>query len=388
MIKPAALTLLLCAGTGLFAGPASAAQQYDLLVGTYTGAGSQGIYRYRFDSASGHIQAKALQVVPSENPSWLTLNADQTRLYAVNENGPGASDPLGKVSVFAIDPASHQLSLLNQVQSRGDEPTYSSLAAGGGHLFVANYAVHPDPGGNLAVLGIDEQGQLTGVVQQERHGASRVNPERQASSHVHSVVSGVDGRYVYVQDLGADKVFVYRYDAANREHPLSPAQPAAVDLPPGSGPRHLLFSHDGRYAYLTLEMAGQIAVFEVRDGQLQRTQLVDMAAGQDAAHKAAAAVHLSPDGRFLYASNRGKASELLVYAVDPASGQLKELQRRSVEGIEPREFSLDPSGRFLLVANQKSNQVVVMRRDPASGKLGETVQKFAIDSPSDLKFLR
>ncbi|MDF3937063.1 lactonase family protein [Pseudomonas citronellolis] len=388
MHKTAALTLLLCASTGLFAASAGAGQSYDLLVGTYTGGASQGLYRYRFDSASGRIETPALQVVPAENPSWLVLNPEQTRLYVVNENGPGAPDPQGKASAFAIAPGSHELSLIDQVQTRGDEPTHASLAPGGKHLFVANYAVHADPGGSLAVLGVGANGELTEVLQQERHAASHVNPQRQAGSHVHSVVSGADGQHVYVQDLGADKVFIYRYVATDSDQPLSAEHPESVQLPPGSGPRHLLFSGDGRFAYLTLEMAGQIAVFAVNDGQLEQRQLVDLAAGRDAAHKAAAGLHLSADGRFLYASNRGASSELLVFAVDPASGLLKEVQRRASEGVEPREFSLDPSGHFLLVANQKSNEIRVMRRDPASGKLGETLQTFSIDSPSDLKFLR
>lgn len=386
-MKRIALPLLLASSLSLLMASASAAQ-YDLLVGTYTGAASEGIYRYRFDSATGQIAATPSQVVKSENPSWLTLNHDQTRLYVVNENGPGAKDNLGKVSTFVLDPKSHDLKFSGQVLSRGDEPTFSSLAKGGQHLFVANYAVQPDPGGNLAVLAIDRKGDLTPVVQQETHPASNINHERQASSHVHSVVSSPDGRFVYVQDLGADKVFVYRYNANKTRHPLTAASPAAVELPPGSGPRHLLFSADGKHAYLTLEMAGQVAVFDVQQGKLVRKQLVDLAAGQEPDHKAGAALHFSADGKLLYVTNRGKSNELLVFGVDAKSGQLTELQRRSVEGIEPREFSIDPSGAYVLIANQKSNQIVVLKRDPATGLLGDTTQSFSIDSPSDIKFLR
>lgn len=390
-MKKIFMPLLLASSVTLFAMSASAenqATQSDVLIGTYTGAASHGIYRYRFDSATGQIGAKPLQVVDAENPSWLTLNHDQTRLYAVNENGPGAKDNLGKVSAFTLDPRSHELKFSSQVLSRGDEPTYSSLAKGEQHLFVASYAVQPDPGGSLAVLAIDRKGDLTSVVQQETYTASKVNPERQVSSHVHSVVSSPDGRFVYVQDLGADKVFIYRYDASKTSHPLTAANPASVALPPGSGPRHLLFSADGKHAYLTLEMAGQVAVFDVNEGNLVRTQLVDLAPAQAADHKAGAALHFSADGKLLYVTNRGKSGELLVFGVDGKSGQLNELQRRSVEGVEPREFSIDPSGKYVLIANQKSNQIVVLKRDPATGLMGATVQTFAIDSPSDIKFLR
>src|SRR5476651_2026902 len=230
----------------------ASAENFQLLVGSYTANTSQGIYRMNFDSATGQIDAKPLQVVKSENPSWLTLSKDQHRLFVVNENGPGQKDPVGKVSSYSIDPKSHQLTLINQVQSLGNEPTHSSLASDGRYLFVANYSVLEDPGGSLAVLPVDANGKLSAPVQLSGHPSSRVNPERQASNHVHSVVSSPDGKYVFVQDLGADKIFAYHYDPkANHELPLTPADPAFVQLPPGSGPRHLLFTADGKHAWLT-----------------------------------------------------------------------------------------------------------------------------------------
>ena len=367
---------------------AAPAEPHELLIGTYTQGQSQGIYRLQFDSRSGQLDATPLQVFQSANPSWLTLSGDQRRLFVVNENGPGQADVVGRVSSLAIDPKTRQLSLINQVQSLGNEPTHSSLSVDGQYLFVSNYSVAADPGGSLAVLPISREGQLSPPVQLSSHPASRVNPERQLSAHVHSTVSSPDGRFVFANDLGADQVFVYRYDPkANPQHPLTAATPASVQLPPGSGPRHLLFAADGKRAYLSMEMSAQVAVFDYQDGTLIQRQLVDLAAGQPAAKKAAAALHASADGKFLYVSNRGSANELLVFAIDPNTGELKELQRRSVEGDHPREFSLDPSGRFVLVANQKSNQIVVIERDAQSGLLGKTVQKLAFDAPSDLKFL-
>jgi 6-phosphogluconolactonase (cycloisomerase 2 family) len=366
----------------------SSAEDYQLLVGSYTAGQSQGIYRLNFDSSTGQINPTPLQVIKSENPSWLTLSKDQHRLFVVNENGPGQKDPVGRVSSYAIDPKTHALSLINQVQSLGNEPTHSSLSGDGSHLFVSNYSVVEDPGGTLAVLPVGADGKLNSVVQMSSHPSSRVNPERQMSAHVHSTMSSPDGRYVFSNDLGADKVFVYRFDPkANPDLPLKPAQPASVQLPPGSGPRHLLFSADGKHAWLSMEMSAQVAVFDYKDGTLAQTQMVDLAAGQPTSDKAAAALHASADGNFLYVSNRGTANQLLVFAIDPATGHLKELQRRSVEGDHPREFSLDPSGQFVLIANQKSNQIVVVERDAKSGLLGKTVQKLPMDAPSDLKFM-
>ncbi|CAI8865146.1 lactonase family protein [Pseudomonas sp. IT-P218] len=380
--------LLIAGSIGAMGVQVAAADDYQLLVGSYTAGQSQGIYRLAFDSATGQIDAKPLQVINSENPSWLTLSKDQQRLFVVNENGPGQADPVGRVSSYAIDPKTHELSLINQVQSLGNEPTHSGLSLDASHLFVSNYSVSEDPGGTLAVLPLAADGTLKPVVQMSSHPASRVNPERQTSAHVHSTVSSPDGNYVFSNDLGADKVFVYRFDPkANPDLPLTPATPSFVQLPAGSGPRHLLFSADGKHAWLTMEMSAQVAVFDYRDGKLEQTQMVDLAAGQPVSDKAAAALHASKDGKFLYVSNRGTANQLLVFAIDPATGHLKELQRRAVEGDHPREFSLDPSGKFLLIANQKSNQIVVVERDAKSGLLGKTVQNLPMDAPSDLKFL-
>lgn len=388
MRMPKLWPLLMAGGIGAMGGPAVAADTHQLLIGSYTQGTSQGIYRLSFDSRNGQLDATPLQVIKSANPSWLTLSADQRWLFAVNENGPGQRDVVGRVSSYVIDPKTRQLSPVNQVQSLGNEPTHSSLSADGRYLFVSNYSVAQDPGGSLAVLPVDAEGRLSPPVQLSSHPASRVNPERQLSAHVHSTVSSPDGQYVFSNDLGADRIFVYRYEPkANPEHPLNAATPASVQLPPGSGPRHLLFGADGKHAYLSMEMSAQVAVFDYQAGQLTQRQLVDLAAGQPPANKAAAALHASRDGKFLYVSNRGSANELLVFAIDPVTGELKELQRRSVEGDHPREFSLDPSEGFVLVANQKSNQIVVVERDRQTGLLGKTVQKLPFDAPSDIKFL-
>lgn len=351
-----------------------------LLVGSYTDGASQGIYRYRFDEKTGHIDPAPQQVVKSVSPSWLVLSADQRQLFAVNET------PNGHASSFSVS-AKGEIKPLNQVASQGDEPTHASLSQDQRYLFVANYAVQPDPGGSLVVIPVAKDGKLKPVVQQARHKASGVNPERQVGAHVHSLVLSPDGRHLYASDLGADKVFIYRYDGASADLPLTPAIPASVDLPPGSGPRHLLFDAKGRHAYLTLEMTAEVVMFDVQEGNLVERQRLPLTESREAAAKAAGGLHLSADGRFLYVSNRGSVNEIVVFSVGKQDGQLAFLQRRSVEGDHPREFALDPSDNFLLVANQKSNQIVVIRRDPRSGRLLETVQTLKQDAPSDLKFI-
>lgn len=381
------LPLLAFAGAmSAFPIQAQSMTEYDVLIGSYTQGASEGIYRYRFDSQTGKLDSKPLQVIKTDNPSWLTLSRDQRHLFVVNENGPGGKDVVGKVSSFAIDPKTHQVTPINQVQSRGEEPTHSSLSPDQRFLFVSNYAVHPDPGGALAVIPVGKDGKLSEVVQvSNNHGASKVNPERQASSHVHSAIPTPDDKYVVTSDLGADKLLVFSYDG-NRAEPLQPAKAPIVQLPPGSGPRHLLFSKDGKHAWLTLEMVAQVAVFDYHDGVFKQTQTVDLKNKDPQQKVGAGGLHTSPDGKFLYVANRGEANQLLVFAID-GKGQLKEIQRRSVEGVEPREFSFDPSGHFMLIANQKSNQIVSVKVDPKTGMLGDTVQKVDFDSPSDFRFL-
>ena len=370
MMKP--LLNLLIASTALMT---AAVQGHELLVGSYTDGASQGIYRYRFEA--GRIDPQPLQVIPAGDPSWLTLSADRRRLFVVNEQSAGA------VSAFSLD-RSHRFVPLNRVDSEGAEPTHSSVSADGRFLFVANYGGSNAEGGSLAVLPVAADGWLGAPVQQLRHAASKVNPERQATPHVHSAVPSPDGRYLFASDLGADRVFAYRYDPAAAK-PLSAFGSAA--LPPGSGPRHLWFGSDGRHAYLTLEMSAQVAVLDYHDGHLKLTQTLPLTDSDDPASKAGGAVHGSRDGRFLYVSNRGNANELVVFAIDPLDGRLSFLQRRSVDGDHPREFTLDPTERFVLVANQKSDAIVVIRRDPATGMLGETVQALQQAAPSDLKFI-
>ncbi|WP_053096316.1 lactonase family protein [Frateuria defendens] len=383
------LSLALALGMGL-AGPAFAAkgQTHDLLVGTYTGTTSEGIYRYTFDEANGKLSGKKLAVATA-NPSWLVLNPAQTRVYAVSENGPGGKDIVGRVASYNVDAGGGALTLINRINTLGDEPTHVTMSPDERYLFVSNYAVKSVPGGMLAVVPIEADGHLQPIVQVFSHEGSKVNPERQLGAHVHSVTISPDGKYVFACDLGADKVYAYRYDpVANAERPLTEAQVPFTQLPPGSGPRHMVFSADGKHAYLTLEMVGKVAVLDYDQGKLTVQQILDLAEPGFSGKNGAGAIHLSPDGRFLYATNRGSDNQLVVYAVDPASGKLSLVQRRSVEGKEPREFAFDPDNRYVLIANQFSDQIVVIRRDPQTGKLGKTVDTTDLGTPSALVFLR
>ncbi|AHL73718.1 3-carboxymuconate cyclase [Stutzerimonas stutzeri] len=370
-----------------FSTAGAAAPMYQVLIGSYTGDdNSKGIYRMQFDAGNGQLESKPLQVVRTDNPSWLALDLNRNRLYAANENGPGQPDPVGRVSAFIMAPNSGQLSPLAQQITLGDEPTHLSQSRDGRYLFVSNYGSNPNPGGSLAVMPTAKDGTLMPVTQIATHKASEVHPERQQSSHVHSAVVSPDGKTLFVSDLGADKIFAYRYDPANAERPLSPADPAFISLPEGSGPRHLVFSPDGLQAYVTLELSAQVARFDHVDGSLVQRQLVDLAAGGDIKLHSPGAIHPSADGRFLYISDRAEKNRIMVYAIED-NANLREIQQRSSEGREPREFAIDPSGRYMIIANQKSDALVVLRRDPDNGMLGDTLQTLPIGRPSDVKFI-
>jgi 6-phosphogluconolactonase (cycloisomerase 2 family) len=377
----------LAAAVALPAAASAGAAPARLLIGTYTASGSEGIYLYDFDTQTGRLDARPRQVVKAENPSWLTFSADRQHVYAVNENGPGQRDPVGRVTSYRIDPGDGRLQEIDRVLSLGSEPTYSGISADGKYLFVANYSVSPDPGGTLSVLPIGERGALQPATQVKTSRASQIDRERQMSPHVHSAVVAPDGRTVFAQDLGADRIHVYRYDPARPEAPLTlDAVQPSVETPPGSGPRHLVFGTDGHHAYLTLEMTGEVVVYDYVQGRLLQKQRVPLAPTEFSGKNGAAALHLSADGRFLYVTNRGTDNQLVAFEVAPSSGELTLVARRSTEGLEPREFTIDPSGRYVLIANQNSNAVVVMKRDPASGRVGETIQVLPIATPSDLKF--
>jgi 6-phosphogluconolactonase (cycloisomerase 2 family) len=370
-----------------FSTAGAAAPMYQVLIGSYTSAANnEGIYRLQFDAERGYIDPQPLQVVRTHNPSWLALDLNRNRLYAANENGPGQPDPVGRVSAFIMAPASGQLSPLAQQITLGDEPTHLSQSRDGRYLFVSNYGSNANPGGSLAVIPLAEDGTLSPVTQIATHKASEAHPERQQSAHVHSAVLSPNGKRLFVSDLGADKIFVYRYDPANAERPLSPAEPAFISLPAGSGPRHLTFSPDGSQAYATLELSAQVARFDHVDGSLVQRQLVDLAEGGDTTAHSPGAIHLSHDGRFLYVSDRAETNRIVVFAIEN-NDNLREIQQRDSEGREPREFTIDPSGRFMIIANQKSDALVVLQRDPNSGMLGDTLQTLPIGRPSDVKFI-
>ncbi|AIV64421.1 lactonase family protein [Burkholderia pseudomallei] len=367
------------------AGPAGGV--YNLLVGTYTGSGSDGLYVYRFDTDSGRVSP--VSSAKAENPSYLVASRDGRHVYAVNEL-PGDAGPAsvrGGVSAFDFDAKTGALKFVNRVSAQGNDPCYLSLSPDGRYLVVANYSVASDPGGSFSVFPVEATGALGAAVLNVHHEGTGPVKGRQDGAHVHSTVFSPDGKYLFVQDLGADKLYSYRYTPDGSRGLIGPTESRYTLAKAGSGPRHLVFGANGRFAYVTNELNASVDVYRYDDGRLAHIETVPMTAPGFAGKVGGGALHLSPDGRFLYATNRGDANDIVIYAVNAADGKLTLVGRQSSLGKTPREFAIDPSGKWLIVGNQDSDSMFVFRRDIASGRLEPNPARIRIDKPVDFKFV-
>jgi 6-phosphogluconolactonase len=348
---------------------------YSLLIGTYTKSiTNDGIYVYDFNSQTGEVNLKS-KVSGEENPSYLAIGKDGKHVYAVNEVSNGG------ISSFLFNPKSGELTFLNRVGSGGDSPCYVSVDDKNKYVFAGNYG-----SGSLSAIPLKDDGSLGTNPQIIQHEGSSIDKGRQQGPHVHCTVLSPDNQYLLTSDLGTDKVSIYQFDASSVSQPLSPAEPAFVSVKAGSGPRHLTFHPNSKYVYLIHEMGAMITVFDFKKGQLIERQTITMLSPDFKGKVGAADIHISPDGKFLYGSNRGNANELVIFAINK-NGKLNYIGRQSVQGKGPRNFAIDPSGTFLLVANQDSNEIIMFIRDKKTGLLTPTGGKIQINKPVCLKFV-
>lgn len=351
-----------------------------LYVGTYSTAGSQGIYTLELDLATGALSAPVL-AGESRDPSFVALHPNGRFLYAVNEleNFQGARS--GAVSAFALDRVTGRLQFLNQQPSGGAAPCYIVADRAGKHVLVANYT-----GGSVAVLPIGADGRLGAATAFVQHQGNSVNRQRQEGPHGHSINLDRANRFALAADLGLDKILVYRYDAA--QGTLTPNDPPSASLAPGAGPRHLAFHPDGRYAYVINEIASTVTAFayDPERGTLANLQTVSTVPEGAPASNSTAEVVVHPSGKFLYGSNRGHDS-IAIFTIDPATGRLTPAGHQPTGGKTPRNFWVDPTGAFLLAENQQSNTIVVFRIDPQTGALQPTGQSASVPSPVCIRML-
>lgn len=361
---------------------AAAPGMQDLLiyVGTYTGPQSRGIYAFR--QARGEAVPEALGcVAEATHPSFLAFPPSGRFVYAVSEVGGNGHEPGGRVIAWARDPASGRLSRLNAAPSGGDGPCHLAVDFTGQHVLVAHYG-----SGSVAVLPIRADGSLGAPTCVVPHTGSSVHPRRQRQPHVHAVNLAPDNRHALVADLGTDRVVVYRFDAAQGR--LEPAISPALVLPPGSGPRHLAFHPRGRWVFVLNELSSQLALaeYDAATGRLDLRQLVSTLPADFRGENATAEVAVHPNGRWVYASNRGHDSvAVFAFAADPAP-RLEVVQHQPTGGRTPRHFALDPSGQTLWVANQASDTVVIFRVEAATGRLSDTDQVLRVPSPVCVRF--
>ncbi|WP_183565881.1 lactonase family protein [Mucilaginibacter sp. SP1R1] len=346
---------------------------YDLVIGTYTSGSSKGIAIYRFYAENGRL-AYLSQIDDVSNPSYLTLSKNNKFIYAVNESTKG------EVSSFSFEPKTGKMALINKQPSEGADPCYIAVDKAQKNIFVANYS-----SGVVTVLPLNKDGSIGKAIQTLHDAGHGPNKERQEAAHAHMAILTPDEKFVLYNDLGTDKVNVLRYRPSNKE-PLVPASTPFVSVTPGDGPRHIDFSLDKKHVYLITEMGSNVHVFDYDNGTLKPKQTITLLADGFKGQTAGAAIHVSPDGRFLYASNRLETNELIVYSINQETGELTFVQRQSSFGKNPRDFAIDPTGKFLLVANQNSDSIFVFRIDNATGRLTPTGFKLDIGNPVCLKF--
>lgn len=353
-------------------------QEYYLLIGTYTNTGSKGIYVYKFNAATGEAKWVS-NTENAPNPSFLAVAPNGKYVYAVYEEGGQKN---GQVSAYSFDRKKGTLTLLNKQPSGGDHPCYVNVTRNNKWVLAGNYT-----GGSLAVFAVNKDGSLKPAAQVIQHEGSSINKARQEKAHVHSTIFSPKEDYVFVPDLGMDKVMIYKFNPAS-EKPLEPASTAFEAVKPGSGPRHFTFHPNNRFAYLVEEMSGTVSAYQYNKGKL--TPIQNIATHPEGFKGAigSADIHLSPDGKFLYASNRGDENTITIFSVNPFDGKLSLVGYESTKGEVPRNFMIDPTGNYLLVANQKTNNIAIFKRDKLTGKLQYTGKQIEVPAPVCLKMTK
>ncbi len=347
-------------------------------VGTYTSGKSEGIYLYRLNLDDGELVRVGV-TGGVNNPSYLTLDRARRFLYTVEETEEFEGAKSGAVSAFTIGRTDGSLRFINRQASQGGAPCYVTADNAGRFVLVANYS-----GGNVAALSVMKGGGLGKTSDVKQDSGSGPNSERQEGPHAHCVVLDPSNRHAYSCDLGTDKVMIYDFDS--RRGRLAPASQPFVSLKPGAGPRHLTFDRAGRHAYVLNELDSTVTAFarERASGALRELKTYSMLPADFKGENTGADIHLTPDGRFLYCSNRGHDS-IALFRVDARAVVLEAAGHTPTTGKTPRNFAVDPTGRFLLVANQRSDNVVTFRIDASTGALTQTGHAAEIPSPVCLK---
>ncbi len=347
--------------------------ELHVYIGTYTSNGGEGIYLYSLDTVTGALR-HLRTVVGVVNPSFLAIGAGGRFLYAVNEVEAYYGRPEGALSAFAIEAVTGELRFLNQQPSQGSAPCHLSLDHTGRHLFVANYG-----GGCVASFPINANGSLGPAAAHIRHQGKGPNRERQLGPHTHCVLPDPFNRHMLAVDFGIDGIIPYAFDSDRGTlRPIS----AMTGTQPGSGPRHLAFHPNGKWAYVIHELEARVTRYRYNGmtGALTEPLSLSCLPAGVMVENYGAALQVDPRGRFLYVSNRGHDG-IAHFRIDPEDGSLAFAGSTPTRGKFPRHFTLDPAGRWLIAANQKSDSLVVFHVDEDSGALVDTGLGASVPAP-------
>ncbi len=340
-----------------------AQESVTMLVGSYTYGGSRGIYSYRFNQVTG--EAEALDSLAMTNPSYLTIAADGRLVYAVSET----NDASASLNVIRLN-KDGGMQLLDTKPTEGGDPCY--VATRGHTALTANYS-----GGSMSVFSLSLNGTKAELTTRFLGAIGGPDLTRQQVPHVHCACFAPDGQYALATDFSADRILSYRLTAQGVI-----ANGVAADVSSDSGPRHLVFSNDGHFAYLMSELSGKVTVFRYREGRLQRLQEI---VSDSVGARGGADVHLSPDGKFLYSSNRLQAEGIAIFSVDKQTGLLTRVGYQPT-GAHPRQFNITPNGQFLLCCCRDSDKIQVFRRDLQTGLLTDTHRDIPVSKAVCVQF--
>ncbi len=329
-------------------------KNFSFYVGTYTNGASEGIYKYVLQS-NGIIKKIGL-AAKSENPSFLTFSNDKNFLIAVNEINTQKGN--GTVESFLIKDDS--LTFINKSSSGGAHPCFVTTNKFN-YVLTANYS-----SGNIGLLKLNNNGELSVLLDLQQHTGKSIT-DRQESPHAHSVWLDQDELDVISVDLGTNELWFSKIDTIQQK--LVPSKPYKIALAPGSGPRHLTFHPNKKWIYVVNELNSTITHLQRNNsGKYDSISSVSTLPKDYQKPNTCADIHISADGKFVYASNRGHNS-IAIFEVNSNNGSLKLTGYESTKGDGPRNFSLAPNDEFLLVANQNTNNIVSFKRDKTTGLL-------------------
>ena len=348
------------------------ASRVDVWIGTGSAWPSRGIYHTHLNVETGKLSRPSL-VAEVQGPGFLAMHPRETHLYAV-----GTIDGKGSVICYAIQREGNkaELSLLNSVEIGDGGGTHVSVHSSGQFLLTAQYG-----GGSVGVFALNSNGSIKGRNQLIEHsGASRVTGKRQDAPHPHWTGFSPDGRFAFVPDLGLDKVVIYKVDAANARIDMQ----GYAATPPGGGPRHMKFHPNGKWAYVLNELSLSVTVFDYddRNGSMTAKQTIPSVPREQLILEhftSASEIRVHPSGDFVYSANRGHDT-ITAYRVADETGELTVIEREHVRGATPRNFNIEPAGKWLLAAGQDSHTLASFGIDQHTGAL--TYNRNVVHAPS------